>query len=186
MPFQIKRSLKLELENEVKPMAKWDKRFCELSKFVSEWSKDPNAKVGAVVVSSRGGAAGLGYNGFPVGVEDSAERLEDGSVKQEMIIHAEQNALINAGSKAEGATIFVWGKPVCCRCAGLIIQAGIKRVVALNPNAIEPESKWHITGKRALEMFNEANIVVDFYQQKSTVKGNKLKVVEEEENARVS
>jgi len=27
-----------------KPMNKWDARFCELAKFVSEWSKDPNAK----------------------------------------------------------------------------------------------------------------------------------------------
>ncbi len=37
------------------PMQKWDKRFCKLARFVSEWSKDPNAKVGAVVFSKRGG-----------------------------------------------------------------------------------------------------------------------------------
>ena len=34
-----------------KPMSKWDQRFCELAKFVSDWSKDPNAKVGAVLFS---------------------------------------------------------------------------------------------------------------------------------------
>jgi len=34
---------------------KWDRRFCKLAKFVSQWSKDPHAKVGAVVYSKRGG-----------------------------------------------------------------------------------------------------------------------------------
>ncbi|PAJ91175.1 hypothetical protein CJO69_28670 [Burkholderia ubonensis] len=56
-------------------MNKWDSRFCELAKFVSEWSKDPNAKVGAVVFANRGGDVSIGYNGFPMGVEDSAHVL---------------------------------------------------------------------------------------------------------------
>ncbi len=30
--------------------SKWDKEFVKLTKFVSTWSKDPRAKVGAVVV----------------------------------------------------------------------------------------------------------------------------------------
>jgi deoxycytidylate deaminase len=89
-----------------KPMDKWDKRFVELSKFVSNWSKDPKAPVGAVVVSNRGGAVSTGYNGFPIGVEDSAERLEDNEMKLELVVHAEQNALINAGSRAENSTIY--------------------------------------------------------------------------------
>jgi dCMP deaminase len=55
----------MELFIESKPMSKWDARFCELAKFVSEWSKDPNAKVGAVVFSKRGGDISIGYNGLP-------------------------------------------------------------------------------------------------------------------------
>lgn len=150
-----------------KPMDKWDKRFVELSKFVSNWSKDPKAPVGAVVVSNRGGAISTGYNGFPIGVEDSAERLEDNEMKLELVVHAEQNALINAGSRAENSTIYVWGKPVCARCAGAIIQAGIKRVVALNPSSIGKDSKWYNTGKLSLKMFEEAGIQVDFYTVKN-------------------
>lgn len=153
----------MKLEIEAKPMGKWDKRFVELSKYVSEWSKDPNAKVGAVVVAERGGSMTLGYNGFPMGVEDSAERLDDSEIKLELIVHAEQNALIAAGPKANGATIYVWGKPVCARCAGAIIQAGIKRVVALSPDSIPHNSKWHKTGKLSIEMFRETGIHVDFY-----------------------
>ncbi|MCX8520243.1 MAG: deaminase, partial [Rhodoferax sp.] len=105
-------------------MDKWDVRFCELAKFVSEWSKDPSAKVGAVVFSKRGGDVSIGYNGFPMGVEDSAERLEDQEMKLELVVHAEQNALIAAGSRSAGSTLYVWGKPICARCAGSIIQAG--------------------------------------------------------------
>jgi dCMP deaminase len=146
-----------------KPMSKWDSRFCGMAKFVSEWSKDPNAKVGAVVFARRGGDISIGYNGFPIGVEDSAERLDDLETKLELVVHAEQNALIAAGSRSFGSTIYVWGKPVCARCAGSIIQAGVKRVVALNPDSVDCESKWHKTGKVAHQIFLEAGVEVDFY-----------------------
>lgn len=144
-------------------MAKWDRRFCDLARFVSEWSKDPNAKVGAVVFANRGGDLAIGYNGFPMGVEDSVDRLENKAKKWEFIVHAEQNAIIAAGSRSEGATLFVWGKPICARCAGSIIQAGIKRVVALNPKSLPSDSNCRETGIYADEMFTEAGVEVDFY-----------------------
>src|SRR4051812_17349812 len=106
---------------ESRSMDKWDERFCELAKFVSEWSKDPNARVGAVIFARRGGDVTIGYNGFPMGVEDSAERLNDNEIKQDMVVHAEVNALIAAGARAQGSSIYVWGKPICARCAGSII-----------------------------------------------------------------
>ena len=146
-----------------KPMPKWDRRFCELAKFVSEWSKDPNAKVGAVVFSKRGGDVSIGYNGFPMGVEDSIKRLEDTELKLQLVVLAEQNAIIAAGARSDGATLFVWGKPICARCAGTIIQAGISRVVALSPESVKPESKWRATGEYAHQMFIEAGVAVDFY-----------------------
>ncbi|GAB1424538.1 dCMP deaminase family protein [Thauera terpenica] len=148
---------------ESKPMSKWDKRFCELAKYVSEWSKDKDAKVGAVVFSKRGGEISIGYNGFPVGVEDSAERLADTDLKLELVVHAEVNALIAAGARSAGSTLYVWGKPICARCAGPIIQSGVKRIVALSPESVPETSKWHQTGKYAYDMFREANIDVDFY-----------------------
>ncbi len=98
-----------------------------------------------------------------MGVEDSAERLDDTEVKLELVVHAEQNAIIAAGSRAQGGTIYVWGKPICARCAGTIIQAGIKRVVAPSPDIVDQDSKWHQTGKYSHQMFTEAGIEVDFY-----------------------
>jgi len=144
-----------------KPMQKWDARFCELARYISSWSKDPNAKVGAVVFSKKGGNISIGYNGFPMGVEDSAERLTDKDTKLELVVHAEVNALIAAGARAEGSILYVWGKPVCARCAGPIIQAGIKRVVALAPG--HTDSPWDKSGKTAHQMFLEAGIIIDFY-----------------------
>ena len=74
-----------------------------------------------------------------------------------MIIHAEQNALLIAGPASHGAELFVWGKPICARCAGLVIQAGISRVIAVDPET-DKNSKWYETGKLAIEMFKEAGI----------------------------
>lgn len=155
-----------------KPMQKWDMRFCELARYISGWSKDPNAKVGAVVFSKKGGNISIGYNGFPMGVEDSAERLTDKETKLELVVHAEVNALIAAGGRAEGSTIYVWGKPICARCAGPIIQAGVRRVVAVTPG--ETDSQWDKSGKTARDMLLEAGISVDFYVATTEPEGNSM------------
>jgi dCMP deaminase len=158
------------------PMKKWDVRFCKLAKYISKWSKDPNAKVGAVLVSNKGGRISVGYNGFPSGVQDSKERLDNNEKKLEIVVHAELNTLISAGSNTDGATIYVWGKPICAKCAGSIIQAGVKRVVSLKPkSADESNSKWDKSGAIAKEMFEEAGIIIDFYVFENKKITNKTK-----------
>lgn len=144
-------------------MSKWDARFCKLAKYVSRWSKDPKAKVGAVIMSKKGGDISIGYNGFPMGVEDSVDRLSDKEKKLELIVHAEMNALLAAGSRANGSTLYVWGKPICARCAGSIIQAGVKHVVAPNPSAGNSDSKWKERGEVAAQMLFEAGLKITLY-----------------------
>lgn len=148
--------------HESDPKTNWDARYWDLARHVAGWSKDPNAKVGAVLTSERGGAIALGFNGFPKFVEDSTTRLSDKAVKLEMIVHAEQNALIIAGRSAEGATLYVWGKPVCGQCAGAIIQARVRRVVAVAPSSLPPDSKWRRKGELAEEMFHEAKLEIEY------------------------
>jgi dCMP deaminase len=148
-------------------ITKLDERFCEMAELVSEWSKDPTSKVGAIICSKKDGDVSIGFNGFPMGVKDSPERLNDAEIKLELIVHAELNAVIAAGDRSIGGTLYVWGKPVCARCAGSIIQAGIKRVVALDPKSIDENSKWYKTGMVAIKMFREAGIKVDFYSIKT-------------------
>jgi dCMP deaminase len=137
---------------------KWDERYVRLARHVSEWSKDPTAQVGAVISNSDlARVVGLGFNGFPVNVEDSIERLMDKEQKLSMIIHAEQNAILSAGRDARKGNIYVVGKPVCNYCAALIIQAGIDRVIAVPP-ASNSDSQWDERGRIALEMFKEAKV----------------------------
>jgi dCMP deaminase len=140
--------------------SKWKKRFLTLAKFVAEWSKDPKAKVGAVLVNRSGVPIALGFNGFPSGVEDSLRRLKDKETKLDMIVHAEQNVLLIAGPGSEGADLYVWGKPVCSKCAGPIIQAKVGRIIAFDPKKMEGKSKWKLTGIRAVKMFREAHVKV--------------------------
>jgi len=144
---------------------KWDKRYLALAKFVSEWSKDPRAKVGAVIRNKRGRPVALGYNGFPGGIADDG-RLYDKETKNQTIIHAEQNALLIAGSQAEEGTIYVVGKPMCVRCAVLVIEAGIKRIVAVKQNTVT-ESIWDKQGFSALKLFCEKSLAVTFYKEVS-------------------
>tara|TARA_R110000851_G_scaffold104499_1_gene222203 strand:- start:360 stop:611 length:252 start_codon:yes stop_codon:yes gene_type:complete len=71
---------------------KWMKRFMDMAVHVSEWSKDPSRKIGAVIVDpNTRQILSLGYNGFPQGIEDDA-RLNDKAVKRKLVVHAEMNA----------------------------------------------------------------------------------------------
>ena len=75
---------------------KWDKRFLELAKHISLWSKDPSTKVGCVVVGEDREIRSTGFNGFPRGIEDDHGRLSDRAQKYPLICHAEENAIMHA------------------------------------------------------------------------------------------
>jgi dCMP deaminase len=144
---------------------KWDQRYLQLAELVASWSKDPSAKVGAVIADKSGRVFSLGYNGFPIGITDSVERLQNKEVKNKFVVHAEQNALLFAGRLAKNCRIYIVGKPVCVRCAVLIIQAGIKKVVTMHPDA-ESSGTWKSSGLDALKLFHESGIEVRFCEKK--------------------
>jgi dCMP deaminase len=147
---------------------KWDRRYFGLAKRIANWSKDPKAKVGAVLLNRQGWPIALGYNGFPAGIEDDVEKLEDGRLKNQMVVHAEQNVLLCSGTRARGGTVYVFGKPTCPRCAVLLIQAGIKRVVGIEPDPLKnPKSDTHRDGKISLQMFREAGVNFPLWTRKS-------------------
>lgn len=138
--------------------AKWDSRYLGLAHHIAQWSKDPRAKVGAVLVNQRfARVVATGFNGFPSNVEDSAERLENKTKKLQMILHAEQNALLHAGRDARECDAYVVGKPVCNVCATLLIQSGVRRVVAAAPRA-NTDSYWDKVGLLAIDMLREAGV----------------------------
>ena len=85
------------------------------------------------------------------------ERYGDVDTKLEMVVHAEENAILGAGTRARGGTIYVSGKPICARCAGSVIQSGLRRAVAQEPKEGSC-SKWDKSGQIARQMMEEAKI----------------------------
>lgn len=135
-------------------MSKWSERFLALAEHVAEWSKDPNTKVGAVIVDDKKRVVSIGYNGFPRGVHDDDSRYQNREIKHLFVAHAERNALDNAPHSVEGCTMYVPLLP-CNECAKSIIQNGIKKVVTYKPTR-EDRFNWDITRT----MFSEAGVLL--------------------------
>ena len=138
---------------------KWDRRFIDLALHISNWSKDPSTKVGCVVVGADREIRSTGFNGFPRGIKDSIERLEDREMKYPLICHAEQNAIMHAariGISLKDCVAYVtW--PPCTRCARSLIQAGVVEVVF--PKDIEIPERWVEDFDRSLSMMKEAGVL---------------------------
>ena len=112
----------------------WGKKYTNLAKEISTWSKDPSTQVGAVVIGEKGQLLSQGYNGFPRGINDTDDRLNNRERKYELVVHAEMNAIYNAsfnGVSLKDSTLYVYGLPICSECAKGIIQVGIKKVCLL-------------------------------------------------------
>jgi dCMP deaminase len=137
---------------------KWDQRFLDMAKLVASWSKDPSTKVGAIISDNNNRIVSIGYNGFPINVNDD-ERLNDRETKYKIIIHAECNALMFANKSVEGYTLYTYPFMPCPKCAGMIIQSGIKRIVSYNN---EPE-RWKNDFKISHQLFDEAEINLTLY-----------------------
>ena len=138
---------------------KWDRRFIDLALHISGWSKDPSTKVGCVVVGEDREIRSTGFNGFPRGIDDSMERLEDRELKYPLICHAEENAIMHAariGISLKDCTAYVtW--PPCTRCARSLIQAGVIEVVY--PGNIEIPERWIEDFERSNSMMKEAGVI---------------------------
>ena len=96
-------------------------------------SKDPNTQVGCVLVRPDNKVDAKGYNGFATGVQETPERWSR-PAKYQLVIHAEENALLNATCEVRGWTAYVTCRP-CERCASKIVQAGIAKVIYLGETA---------------------------------------------------
>jgi dCMP deaminase len=144
--------------------AKWHIRFIKLAREIALWSKDPSSKIGAVIVSKHGDIISQGYNGFPRGVADTEERLTNREEKLKRVVHGEANAIYNAarrGAATDGASIYVCLLPICENCAKAIIQAGITNVyIESTANIHDPAHRWYPSWRIAMELFNEACVVV--------------------------
>lgn len=137
---------------------KWDRRFIDLMKVAEGWSKDPSTKVGAVIVRPDLTVASIGYNGFPRGMSDDDALYADRPTKYSRIVHGEMNAILNAHGPVAGCTLYV-PFPPCDRCAVHVVQAGIKRVVYIEPTE-DIKSRWAEAFVQTAAIFADAGIEV--------------------------
>ena len=137
---------------------KWDNRYLSLAKEVATWSKDPSTQVGAVTVGAKKEVLSQGFNGFPRGIKDTDERYNHRETKYKFVVHAEMNAIYNAtysGTSLDGATLYIYGLPICSECAKGFIQVGIKKVVIEKSKELD---NWNESLRLSQEMFSEAGV----------------------------
>jgi dCMP deaminase len=114
----------------------WDEYWMNIVSDVALRSTCLRRQIGALVVKNNV-IVSTGYNGAPRGFTHCLEtgcrrdklNIPSGERHEECVgVHAEQNALLQAGRDANGATLYVNAFP-CKICAKLIINAGVKRVM---------------------------------------------------------
>jgi dCMP deaminase len=135
---------------------KWAKRFLRLAYEVAGWSKDTSTKVGAIAVGKARQLVAEGYNGLPRGVRDLPERFVRPD-KYAYTVHAEANLVAHAArSVLEGSTVYC--THLCCaQCAGLLINAGVARIVYDSNTFTNMDPKLF---EIAQTMFREAGVAL--------------------------
>ncbi len=165
----IKEKVKIvydEIEKRI-PRPTWDEYFMEIARAVSIRATCNRGKSGCVIAKDKQILV-TGYVGSPKGLphcEEVGHQIkktihEDGSISEHCVrtTHAEQNAICQAakvGISINEATLYCKMTP-CIVCAKIIINSGIKRVVC--------EKKYH-AGKDSEEMFKQAGIELDFFNE---------------------
>ena len=113
----------------------WDEYFMGIAHLSAMRSKDPNTKVGACIVNSENKILSVGYNGFPIGLNDQKFpwNREGGfkDTKYAYVVHAELNAILNSNVSLKDAICYVTLFP-CNECAKVVVQSGIKEVIYLS------------------------------------------------------
>ena len=137
----------------------WDEYWMKIVNDVATRSTCLRRQIGALVVKNNV-IVSTGYNGAPkgfphcldVGCRRDKLNIASGERHEECVgVHAEQNALLQAGRDAEGATLYVNAYP-CKICAKLIINAGIIKVVIIGD----------YSDKEGLEYLRTAGIELTF------------------------
>ena len=149
----------------------WDEYFMGVALLAAKRSKDPNTQVGACIVNKNKRIPSTGYNGFPYGCSDDTFSWDrDGAdTKYKYVVHAELNAILNAGGRdLTGSRLYVDLFP-CNECAKAIIQSGISEIVYLydkyadTDETIASKKMLNSAGVRLTQLTPSATkILIDF------------------------
>ena len=104
----------------------WNQYFIGLARIISLRSHDLQTQHGCVITDANHRILGVGYNGFPKGLDD--KKLPNTRPdKYPWMIHAERNALSNCVIRPDNGIAYVTGQ--CCNdCIMALWQEGITKV----------------------------------------------------------
>jgi dCMP deaminase len=138
----------------------WDEYFMGISREVATRATCDRGRNGCVIVKDKRIVA-TGYVGAPAGLKHCDEEGhlmkevydKSGQVTKHCVrtTHAEQNAIAQAakfGVSVDGGTLYTKMEP-CLDCAKLLINAGIKRIVA---------NKRYHAGELSRQFLKEAGV----------------------------
>ncbi|MDD5040159.1 MAG: dCMP deaminase family protein [Patescibacteria group bacterium] len=131
----------------------WDECFMRMAHVIADRSKDPNTQAGAVVANQKNVVVGLGYNGWPRGIEtdelpwDREGKLSE--TKYAYVVHAEENAVYNSNARTEGCKLYCTLFP-CNECSKTIIQNGIVEII-FESDKYHDDDVW-IASRRLLDL----------------------------------
>lgn len=131
--------------------------FISIAESIASMSKDPSTKVGCLIIDDDWNILSTGWNGFPRGVDDLPDRLNNRELKLSFTNHSEANAVAQAarnGVALKGSTAIITSLPPCSGCTKLLIQAGIKHIYFPEPNVgVSPHwvAEWGISRQMLLE-----------------------------------
>lgn len=137
----------------------WTDYFLDLARATAARSKDPNTQVGAVIVNPDGRIVSQGYNGMPEGMCE----CWDDTVKDDLVVHAEVNAVANAartGVSTLGGTMYVT-LPPCLPCARVVAASGVSHVVCPKESYVDwitRKPKWKDKFQQAFDYLTNAGV----------------------------
>lgn len=135
-------------------------KFFPVAEALAALSKDRSTKVGAVALGEDYEILSTGYNGFPRGIDDDLNERHERPLKYALTAHAEENLVAQAarnGVSIRGSTVLVTSLFPCTTCARLLIQAGVRRVIA---SEVTINPRWEEQANLAYDMLTEAGVEV--------------------------
>lgn len=124
----------------------WPSYYIGLAHAISKKSHDAQTQHGCIITDRKNRVLGLGYNGFPRGINDTVlpnTRPE----KYPWMIHAERNALANCVVRPDNGIAYVTGQ--CCNdCIMALWQEGITEVY------MDDKHGSHLIDEKAMKIFN--------------------------------
>ncbi len=138
----------------------WDIFFTKLALEVALLSKDPDRKVGAVIVSPDKRQLSFGYNGFSADIADLPSRLADREFKLAHMVHAEINCLQQAPFDTAEGTMYSTCFP-CYKCAQAIEHAKLHRLVAPKPDF--NHRRWGVSWAQSIQLLENTGLAISFH-----------------------